>query len=764
MNRKFFNLFILLFFVQGFIPYQLKAQDSYDLESLFITDRTIGTTRVEFLSKVLVLDNGEVIYAGKSSINGGDDYWLVKTDLLGDEIWAKTFGGDNTDNLRDILELDNGDLLLVGWSFSGVSGDKTEPAIGVYDGWVIRVDANGNKVWDRTLGTTDPDVLNSAVELSDGTILLGGNIQKINNSDYWLINLDAQGNVLWQKTVGGANEDALKKIILLPNDEFLVAGASSSGISGDRTAASKGGTDYWVLKFDHEGNIIWDKAFGGRLSDNLEDMIALSDGSFLLGGSSTSDASGDKTEDNRTLSTSTSSFDDYWLVKMNDQGDKVWDKTIGGTELDYLRSMLELPDGSMLIGGFSHSPEGAEKSENVRGTFPPSPDYWLVRLNDQGDKIWDKTLGGASDDRLATMALTKDGNFILGGTSFSSKGFEKSEDSKGVSDFWIIQFRNDFQAANSEVQIFDADTQQSIQTLQDGDEIQLESVGTDFFSLALGEKSDFGSVQFKLEGPIELTRTENTPPFSLFGKKGTGLVGRNFPEGDYKLHITPYSANLLQGQKAETITYSFSVLGEVAVPSIEQFVLVDADTDQDIQVIEAGSVINLDDLSTRRLSIRAELPSVQVGSVSLELISNQLNHTQTENLAPYALFGGEPITNYFGKVFPAGEYTLKANAFSEANLNGVAGEIAEINFTIFDNRITQVVEVDALSGEDIGELQNGAVFGCKESFSVRAEAKWNVQSVQFILTRDGNEVINRTENFAPYTLFGEDFSGDIYPI
>ena len=168
-------------------------------------------------------------------------------------------------------------------------------------------------------------------------------------------------------------------------------------------------------------------------------------------------------------------------------------------------------------------------------------------------------------------------------------------------------------------------------------------------------------------------------------------------------------------------------------------------------------------LATRRLSIRAETRGGSVGSVSLELTSDKVNYTKTENLAPYALFGGEPLGNYFGTTFFPGSYTLKATSFTAQNLNGLASKATEVHFTLIENLVTNIVQVNAANEQDIGELKDGMTIDCHESFSIRAETEPHVASLRFILTRNGVEVINRVENLNPYTLLGDNPSEGYVP-
>jgi hypothetical protein len=150
---------------------------------------------------------------------------------------------------------------------------------------------------------------------------------------------------------------------------YLLGGTSTSDSSGEKSEASRGSGDYWVVKIDSVGNKFWDKTYGGNGGDGVNTMITTSDGGFLLGGFSRSDISGDKSEASRGGS-------DYWILKIDQAGNPLWDKTLGGDAIDYLWSLVATFDGGYLLGGLSQSEITGEKSETSRGDF----DYWVVKL------------------------------------------------------------------------------------------------------------------------------------------------------------------------------------------------------------------------------------------------------------------------------------------------------------------------------------------------------------------------------------------------
>ncbi|TAE23997.1 MAG: T9SS C-terminal target domain-containing protein, partial [Cytophagales bacterium] len=178
------------------------------------------------------------------------------------------------------------------------------------------------------------------------------------------------------------------------------------------------------------GDKVWDKTFGGSGDDRLYSIIATSDGGFLLAGASESSISGNKT------ATNYGSFD-YWVVKINTNGDKVWDKTFGGSGFDGLYSIIATSDDGFLLAGHSN----ASLSGNRAAPSYGSSDYWMVKINANGDKVWDKAFGGSGEDGLTSIIATSDGGFLLGGRSSSPVSRSKTAPNYGVHDFWVVKVK-----------------------------------------------------------------------------------------------------------------------------------------------------------------------------------------------------------------------------------------------------------------------------------------------------------------------------------
>ncbi|MDQ3290987.1 MAG: T9SS C-terminal target domain-containing protein, partial [Bacteroidota bacterium] len=338
------------------------------------------------------------------------------------KVWDLTFGGNNADILQIHRSTKDGGYILGGTSNSPVSGSKSVACKGNQDFWIIKVDAAGNKQWDKTIGGSGFDFLQDLQPTTDGGYILAGTSDSpvsgdktaaaSGKFDYWVVKVDASGNKVWDKMYGGSNNDYLKVIRLTTDGGYILGGSSDSPVSGktgfNKTAAQVGENDYWVVKIDATGNKKWDKTFGGSSFDFLQDVQPTTDGGYLFGGQSYSGANGSK-------SAASKGFGDYWIIKTDVDGTKQWDKTFGGSLDEALVGILPTKDNGYVLGGISKSGITGDKTVASKGFG----DYWMVKIDATGNKKWDKTIGGSNNDYLQVITSTNDGGILLGGTSNS---------------------------------------------------------------------------------------------------------------------------------------------------------------------------------------------------------------------------------------------------------------------------------------------------------------------------------------------------------
>lgn len=410
---------------------------------LYCSDKTIDG------GYILGGTSGGSIFGDKTvGYFGGLDYWVVKIDSVGNIQWQNVYGGDQSDQLNVIHQTPDNGYILGGWSASGISGNKTEINKGNVDYWILKIDSLGNIEWQKDFGGEDEDKLTTLILTSDGGYLAGGyslsciSGDKTDNCrggyDYWILKLNSNGNIEWQKTIGGNNFDQLTSVIQTIDLGYIILGNSNSGISGDKTIPDYlrpdgiPSIDYWMVKLDSSGEIIFQSVFGGDLDDYGFSICKSVENHYYLFGESNSDISDNKSEPSFGLY-------DYWLVCMNDSGTILWDKTFGGSDLDYGFSIIATLDGGSILSGWSRSSISGNKLEPTNGSY----DYWVIKIDSTGNVLWQKDLGGYDVEETPIAIQDQSGGYLIAGESYSDISGDKTENTWGSADFWLIKLTQD---------------------------------------------------------------------------------------------------------------------------------------------------------------------------------------------------------------------------------------------------------------------------------------------------------------------------------
>jgi hypothetical protein len=407
--------------------------------------------------------------------------------------WDKTIGGSNVDEAKALSPTSDGGFIAAGTSYSGVGGDKSQAGRGNADYWVVKMRTDGTREWDKTFGGSGADYLVTVKQTSDGGYILAGWSQsdaggdKTENDrgaaastrgDYWLVKLNAAGVKQWDKTLGGTSNEILKSVIQTPDGGYIVGGISDSPAGSDKTNPRLGAAnmeDYWIVKLAANGSKVWDKTLGTTDWDELGGLDLNQEGGYTLIGTNIGSGSSNRKwqiiklntaggvesqksltrSNNGTISEIHRTADNgyivgvkteplslgYQAVKLDAAGNLVWERFFrgvnnqGSVNSDELTSTVQTPDGGYLLGGYTYSDAGRDKSEDGRG----GGDYWLVKLAPDGSRQWDKTLGGGRQDVPYAVTTLADGGYVAAGYSFSGSENEKSENARGESDFWIVK-------------------------------------------------------------------------------------------------------------------------------------------------------------------------------------------------------------------------------------------------------------------------------------------------------------------------------------
>lgn len=408
----------------------------------------------------------------KSDDNHGDlDYWVWKMTEKGDLDWQKSFGGSGFDLLQSIKNTSDGGFILAGTSSSGTGFQKGEDCKGLTDFWVIKLDASGGEQWQRTIGGNGSDELLCAFQTRDGGYILGGSsssspvsianikpdakssaITKADlyskseksrgNMDYWVVKLDKQGVIVWQKTYGGQYADLLRSMEQTTDNGYILAGYSNSSMSGEKTDNNKGIGDVWVLKINDAGEIEWQNSYGAEGDDQPYVIHQTSDGGYIVGANSNS------TNPLTSLGGIVGNGTDYWVLKLDEEGGVIWSKTYDFGKVDVLTSLVENKDHTYLIGGYAQSESRVPKNgivgkvaNKVAKEKDGINDYIALKIDEKGEELWKKTVGSSGEDILRKLIETRDGGYLMAGTSNSGASKDKNSNIGG-SDFWVVKLKD----------------------------------------------------------------------------------------------------------------------------------------------------------------------------------------------------------------------------------------------------------------------------------------------------------------------------------
>ncbi len=291
---------------------------------------------------------------------------------------------------------------------------------------------------EKLLGGTAQEQYPFIQKTADGGYILSGrssssasgDVAAVNHGlgDYWIVKLDANGVIVWDKLFGGSNDEAAFSIQQTTDGGYIVTGTSLSSANGNVSGTNHGLQDYWILKLDANGNITWNKLLGGNSSELSYSIQQTTDGGYIVAGYSLSSANGDVTGTNH-------GFLDDWIIKLDAAGNIVWNKLLGGDNDEEALSIQQTTDGGYIIAGYSLSSANGDVTATNHGLN----DYWIVKLNAAGAITWNKLLGGTGNEYATSIQQTADGGYIVAGYSTSSANGNVTGVNHGLKDYWIVK-------------------------------------------------------------------------------------------------------------------------------------------------------------------------------------------------------------------------------------------------------------------------------------------------------------------------------------
>ncbi len=394
--------------------------------------KSFGGTDFESAQKIRATADGGYIVAGITFSTDGNittnkgicDAWLVKLNANGNMVWQRTYGGSNDDGAYDVQQTTDGGYIIAGYTKSN-DGD-VNAFRGATDCWIIKTDANGNIQWQRSMGGTEMEVATAIRQTHDGgyaftgyTFSGNGDVTQhrdnTNHQDYWLVKLDAAGNKVWDKCYGGPDHDFPNDLTVTADGGFAVTGYTLQ--NGLDVTGHTGKRDIWVIRTSNTGTLLWQRTVGGTEYD-VSHSIATTTNGFIIAGQ-TSSSNGDIPQNKGQV--------DAFLLQLANDGTVQWVTTYGGSSLDVFRQVVVTTDGYLAIGS-------AESNDHDVQGAKGSSDFWLVKTTFNGNIEWTKNFGGSSIDDAVTISLRGE-EIAFAGTSFSID--DDVLDGIGGGDWWI---------------------------------------------------------------------------------------------------------------------------------------------------------------------------------------------------------------------------------------------------------------------------------------------------------------------------------------
>jgi hypothetical protein len=341
---------------------------------------TFGGTRSDAGNAVELTTDGCYIVAGFTASygEGRDDAWLIKVDDAGSARWQHTIGGTGRDRANSIQQTAEPGYIVTGYTDSKGAGG--------YDLWLVKTGGSGNVMWDTTFGGDGNEWGNSVIQSADGGYVVAGFTGSTGAGGYdaWLVCTDDEGRLVWDRTFGGGQYDVANCVRQTRDGGYIIVGYTAS--------QGAGGDDLWLIKTDSMGQELWNRTFGDVDTDVGNSVQQTSDGGYIIAGS---------------LGFRGATAGDMWLIKTDSLGNRMWDRTFGGSGYDVGNSVQQTLDGGYIVAG------------NTDSLGAGGGDILLVRADAAGSEVWSRTFGGISYDAGSSVRQTADGGYVVAGLTVS---------------------------------------------------------------------------------------------------------------------------------------------------------------------------------------------------------------------------------------------------------------------------------------------------------------------------------------------------------
>ncbi|MGB5377861.1 hypothetical protein [Muriicola sp.] len=371
------------------------------------------------------------------SRDNGNQLPLVNApNFKGEVAWMYSFGGSGDDSPRSIIETTDGGFAIFGFSNS-TDGDLAHKTTNVNDYWLLKIDAEGSPQWSKTYGGSKDDQGQAVIQTSDGGYAITGYAMSddgdaSNNEgfhDNWVLKLDSQGTIEWEQSFGFSGHDHSYDIVESEEGGLFFTGflditsAKADGYLDKSYSLTRHGVgEFWGTRLNAQGELSWRKYYGGTNNDRAHAVVTAQDEGFVMAGFSESE--------DYDVSDPRGSYD-FWVVKIGNEGELVWEHSYGGTGIDIAQDITKTENGGYVITGSTISTDGDISESHGES------DVWVISIDAQGALLWEQTYGGAGFDAAESIRTTRDGGFLISGNSKSTD--QDLAENAGENDLWLLK-------------------------------------------------------------------------------------------------------------------------------------------------------------------------------------------------------------------------------------------------------------------------------------------------------------------------------------
>jgi hypothetical protein len=356
-------------------------------------------------------NNGDILEKTNTSF----DFLISKFSSKNILEWQKTFGGSDDDRATAIVQTLDGGFAVLGFAKS--TDIAVSENAGSKDFWLLKLTSNGNLLWEKSFGFSGADYGTDLIETKEGGFLITGVLDvsasdgqgsakstatKHSGGDYWAIKTDNTGALEWSRFFGGSFTEVPLGVLETDAHNFVIVGSSDS--KDFNISNNKGSYDFWIIKISTEGTLLWEKSFGGSEIDEAKAITTTNDGNFII--------VGDTRSTDKNVSKNNGAAD-IWVLKVSEEGTLLWEKTIGGTNFDVARAVSRTQDNGYLISGSSRSLDNGFENKGQN-------DALILKIDKNGNLLWKKTFGGSEIDFLYGVVELENTAIIAVGESSSS--------------------------------------------------------------------------------------------------------------------------------------------------------------------------------------------------------------------------------------------------------------------------------------------------------------------------------------------------------